>query len=259
MSLPTPNPVAFTLLGIDIRWYGVLITLGMLLGIILAFKRAPLHKIEPERVIDVLLVCIPLGIIGARLYYVAFHWEDYGQDLMRILNFRSGGLAIHGALILGIIGALICCYIWNIKPLNLFDLLAPSIVLAQAIGRWGNFFNQEAHGGPTDLPWAIEVNGEMVHPTFLYESLWCFLVFFVLLLIARHRKFQGQIFLLYGILYSLERFFVEGLRTDSLMIGDTLKAAQVVSASIFVIFIILYIIFWYRDKQYRRTHIFYEP
>ena len=134
------------------------------------------------------------------------------------------------------------------------DLVAPSIALAQSIGRWGNYFNQEAHGGPTDLPWAIPVNGEMVHPTFLYESIWCFLLFLGLVLFSRRRSFTGQIFLLYGILYSLERFLVEQLRTDSLMVGP-FKTAQVVSILVFVIFLLIYI--QMNRKYSKRNRIFY--
>jgi phosphatidylglycerol:prolipoprotein diacylglycerol transferase len=138
--------------------------------------------------------------------------------------------------------------------LNLLDLAVPAIAIAQSIGRWGNYFNSEAHGGPTNLPWGIPVNGQMVHPTFLYESIWCFLLFFVLIYIDNRRKFEGQTFLLYGILYSFERFFVEGLRTDSLMLGP-LKQAQVLSAAVFVLFTVIYILF--RRKNKYRNRIFY--
>jgi phosphatidylglycerol---prolipoprotein diacylglyceryl transferase len=241
MFLPEPDPIAFTVLGLSIRWYGICVALGMLLGLTVAYKRAPLHKINQERVIDVALVCVPLGIIGARLYYVLFNWSAYHGDLLAIINIRAGGLAIHGGLIAGILAALICCFIWRIQPLNLLDLMVPGIALGQAIGRWGNYFNQEAHGGPTDLPWAIPVNGQMVHPTFLYESIWCLLLFFVLLIIDNRNRFYGQTFLLYGILYSFERFFIEALRTDSLMFGP-FKAAQIISLAVFVVFLIVYII-----------------
>jgi phosphatidylglycerol:prolipoprotein diacylglycerol transferase len=128
--------------------------------------------------------------------------------------------------------------------------VVPAIALAQSIGRWGNYFNSEAHGGPTSLPWGIIVNGEMVHPTFLYESMWCFVLFIILLLVDNKRKFEGQIFLLYGILYSIERFFVEWLRTDSLMLGS-LKQAQMLSLSIIVVFSVLYILI-NRKSGFRR-------
>ena len=155
---------------------------------------------------------------------------------------------------MGFLAAILLCRLWDIRPLNLLDLTAPAIAIAQSIGRWGNYFNQEAHGGPTDLPWAISVNGQMVHPTFLYESIWCLLLFFILVFVDSSRKFEGQTFLLYGILYSLERFFVEWLRTDSLMLGP-FKQAQVLSAAVFVIFLIAYINF--RRKGKYRNRIFY--
>ncbi|MEG1584897.1 MAG: prolipoprotein diacylglyceryl transferase, partial [Anaerovorax sp.] len=131
------------------------------------------------------------------------------------------------------------------------DLVVPSLAIAQSIGRWGNFFNSEAHGGPTNLPWAIMVDGQAVHPTFLYESIWCFLLFFVLLAVDNKRKFEGQTFLLYGILYSFERFFVEALRTDSLMLGP-FKQSQVLSLLIFVTFLIIYILKLKKIKQHSR-------
>ena len=142
------------------------------------------------------------------------------------------------------------CRLKKINFFDLLDLVIPSVALAQAIGRWGNFFNGEAHGGPTDLPWAITVNGEKVHPTFLYESIWCILLFVFLIWISRRRKFKGQILMLYGMLYSLERFFVEGLRTDSLMIG-MFRQGQVISLLIAICSIIGYVILAKKEK-YRK-------
>lgn len=252
--MPTPNPVAFTIFGIEIMWYGILIAAAMVLAVAIIYRRAPIHHISSEKTLDFVLICIPMGVIGARLYYVIFNWSYYSGDLFKMINIRAGGLAIHGGLILGFLTAILLCRLWDIRPLELMDLVAPAIAIAQSIGRWGNYFNQEAHGGPTNLPWAISVNGQMVHPTFLYESIWCFLLFMVLIVIDNHRKFEGQVFLLYGILYSLERFFVEGLRTDSLMIGN-LKQAQVLSAAVFVIFVIIYIIMQRKNKY--RNRIFY--
>lgn len=252
--MPTPNPVAFTAFGIDIMWYGIIIAAAMVLAVIIIYRRAPIHKIASEKSLDFILVCVPMGVIGARLYYVLFNWDYYAGDLYRIINTRGGGLAIHGGLILGFLTAFVLCLIWDIRPLNLLDLAAPAIALAQSIGRWGNYFNQEAHGGPTDLPWAISVNGQMVHPTFLYESIWCLLLFLLLLFVDNNRKFTGQTFLLYGILYSFERFFVEWLRTDSLMIGP-FKQAQALSAAVFLIFLIIYILM--RKKNKYKNRIFY--
>ena len=241
--MPIPTPVAFTVFGIEVRWYGVLIALGMVLATLLTYKRAPRHGLEPDRVLDFILICIPVGIIGARLYYVVFNWSMYEGDFLKIINLRLGGLAIHGGLIFGIAAAVILCAVWKIRPLNVMDLAVPGVALAQAIGRWGNYFNSEAHGGPTDLPWAVMVNGQTYHPTFLYESIWCFLLFLFLIYMDNHRRFEGQIFLLYGILYSVERFFVEALRTDSLMIGP-FKQAQVLSLSVIIVFTIAYVILY---------------
>lgn len=246
--MPIPNPVAFTVFGIEVRWYGVLIALGMVLATLLTYKRAPHHGLEPDRVLDFILICIPVGIIGARLYYVVFNWSMYEGDFLKIINLRLGGLAIHGGLIFGIAAAVILCAVWKIRPLNVMDLAVPGVALAQAIGRWGNYFNSEAHGGPTDLPWAVTVNGQTYHPTFLYESIWCFLLFLFLIYMDNHRRFEGQIFLLYGILYSVERFFVEALRTDSLLIGP-FKQAQVLSLSVIIVFTIAYVILYKHWKK----------
>ena len=163
-----------------------------------------------------------------------------------------GGLAIHGGLIFGLGTAVVLCLIWKIRPLNILDLAAPCIALAQAIGRWGNYFNSEAHGGPTNLPWAVTVNGQTYHPTFLYESIWCFLLFLFLIYMDNRRMFEGQTICLYGMLYSVERFFVEALRTDSLMIGP-FKQAQVISFVIFVVCLAGYFILRKRGRKIDRT------
>lgn len=245
--MPVPNPVAFTIFGIDIMWYGILICIGMLLATFITYKRAPRHGIESDKVLDYVLVCIPAGIIGARLYYVVFNWNYYAGDFHRIIDIRSGGLAIHGGLLFGLGAAVILCFIWKIRPLNVLDLVIPSVALAQSIGRWGNYFNSEAHGGPTDLPWAVMIDGVPCHPTFLYESIWCLLLFIFLSYMDKHRRFEGQIILLYGMLYSLERFFVEALRTDSLMIGP-FKQAQVLSMTLIIICAAAYAILSKRNK-----------
>ena len=231
--MKAPDPVAFTILGAEIRWYGILIAIAFMVAILIASRRAPKFGIESDTVLDFALWLMPLSIIGARLYYVIFSWDQYAGDIRSILDIRSGGLAIHGGIIAGVITAIIFCKVKKVSFLDMADLIFPEVALGQAIGRWGNFFNSEAHGGPTDLPWAIEVNGEMVHPTFLYESIWCLLIFVFLIWLSDRRRFKGQIVCLYGMLYSAERFLVEGLRTDSLMIGQ-LKQAQVISAAIFL-------------------------
>ena len=243
-----PAPVAFTLFGMDIMWYGVLIGTGFVLAIILCYKRAPKHGIQSDHILDFAIFLIPASIIGARAYYVLFSWENYAGDLWKILNIRNGGLAIHGGIIAGFIVGLLVCKYHKIDILELADLVFPTVALAQAIGRWGNFFNSEAHGGPTDLPWAVWADGQYVHPTFLYESLWCFALFWFLLWLDKRRAFPGQIACLYGMLYSLERGLVEQLRTDSLMIGS-FKQAQVLSFFVFVLCLALYIIL--RNKRKR--------
>ena len=234
------NPVAFNLFGIEVKWYGILIALGFLLAIHLCYKRAPMYKINQESILDFSLWLIPASIIGARLYYVAFRFDLYKDDLWSVFNIRAGGMAIHGGIIAGLLVGLAFCKYHKINPLDLGDLIAPPLALAQAIGRWGNFFNGEAHGGPTNLPWAISVDGQMVHPTFLYESTWCLALFFLLSHLGKNRRFNGQIMLLYGILYSAERFLVEGLRTDSLMFLG-LKQAQIISLGTIIICILLYV------------------
>ncbi len=243
------NPVAFEIFGISVRWYGILIATAILVGTKIATARSAKKGIDENQIIDLLLVAIPFAIIGARLYYVAFEWDNYAGNFMKIINIRSGGLAIHG----GVLGAVLSGYIYTrfkkIDALKVLDLCAPSLILGQAIGRWGNYINGEAHGGPTDLPWAITVDGVKVHPTFLYESLWNFMVFWVLLWIdKKYKKFDGQIFLLYGILYSIARFFIEGMRTDSLMFFN-LRIAQIVSLAIILIFTVIYIVAIRKNKE----------
>lgn len=154
---------------------------------------------------------------------------------MKIINIREGGLAIHGALIAAVITGYIFTRVKKISFRNTADITAPSIILGQAIGRWGNFINKEAHGGPTDLPWGIIVDGVKVHPTFLYESLWNICVFIFLLIYRRKKKVEGEVFLLYGILYSIGRFWIEGLRTDSLMFMG-MRQAQIISVLIIAVF-----------------------
>ena len=245
--MKAPDPVAFTIFGADIRWYGILIAAAFMLGIIISSKRASKFGIKSDAVLDLALFLMPISIIGARAYYVIFSWDQYAGDIKSILAIRSGGLAIHGGIIAGVITAVVFCKVRKIDLLDLLDLIFPEVALGQAIGRWGNFFNSEAHGGPTDLPWAIEVNGEMVHPTFLYESIWCLLLFMFLIWMSDRRKFRGEIVCLYGMLYSVERFLVEGLRTDSLMIGQ-LRQAQVISAVIFAAALVCYIYLSRRSK-----------
>ena len=237
-----PDRVAFTIFGLDVMWYGLLIGAGFLLATLISYKRAPQHGIEPDFILDLIIWMIPSAIIGARAYYVIFSWDEFSGNLAKIFDIRGGGLAVHGGLILCFFVGFFVCRHYKQSFIATADLAAVVIPLAQAIGRWGNFFNEEAHGGPTDLPWAQIIDGVGYHPTFLYESIWCFLIFLFLLWFDNHRRsFDGQIISMYMVLYSLERFFVEGLRTDSLMIGP-LRQAQVLSLCLIAAGLALYFV-----------------
>ncbi|MEA4847059.1 MAG: prolipoprotein diacylglyceryl transferase [Clostridiaceae bacterium] len=239
------DPVAFEIWGITIRWYGILLSAGIMAGILLAYYEAKRLGKDPEHIIDLALWCIPMAVVGARLYYVIFEWSYYKGDIMKIINIRGGGLAIHGALIAAVIAGYIFTRVKKLSFWETADITAPSIILGQAIGRWGNFVNAEAHGGPTDLPWGIMVDGIKVHPTFLYESLWNIGVFIFLLIYRKKKKVDGEVFLLYGILYSVGRFWIEGLRTDSLMFMG-MRQAQIISIVIIAAFTALFV---YRRKN----------
>jgi len=221
------NPVAFELFGISIRWYGILIGCGMMIGAYIAMKEAKRQGFEEETLLDILIIALPCAIIGARLYYVLFNLGAY-NTIWEALNIRSGGLAIHGGVLAAVGSFAIYAKVKKLEFWKWLDIVAPSIILGQAIGRWGNFINQEAHGGPTDLPWGIMVEGTKVHPTFLYESLGNFIIFFILFKMRKTKKFDGQQIAWYMILYSIIRFFIEGLRTDSLYMGQ-FRVAQLIS------------------------------
>lgn len=229
-----PNPIAFTVFGHDIRWYALLMCSAFVIGLILAKYRTKKSGLNSDYIYDIFIAIIPLAVIGARLYYVAFNWDYYSIYPDQIIAIWNGGLAIHGGIIGGILGLYIVCKIHKIPLLKMMDILSPSLILGQAIGRWGNYFNMEAYGRETVVPWAITVyeagKGYIhVHPTFLYESIWDVLVFFVLIfLIDKRKKSDGVTTCWYFILYSIGRFFVEGLRTDSLYFMG-LRAAQIVS------------------------------
>ena len=184
-------------------------------------------------ILDIVLVALPMAIVFARLYYVAFEWDFYSANPDKILAFRDGGLAIHGGVIGGLIGGYIVCRFKKLNFGDLADMASMPLILGQAIGRWGNYVNQEAHGGPTDLPWGIMVGGVKVHPTFLYESIWNVLVFIFLVVTFKKRKFYGEHMVKYMMLYSVGRFFIEGMRTDSLMFGP-FRIAQLLSLLLIV-------------------------
>lgn len=227
--LPTPNPIALQLGPLTIRWYGVLMSTALAVGVYFAYKEAEKQKIDPEHILNLAIMVAPLCFVGARLYYVMFQWPYYAAHPSEIPAVWHGGLAIHGAIITGIVAGYFFVKHYKLSFWQMADIVAPSLILGQAIGRWGNYFNQEAYGYPTNLPWAMYINGAYRHPTFLYESLWDFGVFLLLIYIRRKGFIKrGEVFLLYLATYSIGRFVVEGFRTDSLMLGP-LRAAQVVS------------------------------
>ncbi|OWZ83605.1 prolipoprotein diacylglyceryl transferase [Natranaerobius trueperi] len=229
------DPVAFSIGPISVYWYGIFISLGILIGLYLAVRESKKQGLDPDHLINFLLFALPAALIGLRLYYVAFRWDYFSQNLDLIFAFRQGGLAIHGGIFAAIIVGVIYSKYQGINFWALADITAPSLILGQAIGRWGNYINQEAYGYPTDLPWAIEINGSFHHPTFFYESFWNLLVFAFLMYFRGYKKEgQGEIFSLYLVLYSIGRFWIEGLRLDSLMLSE-LRVAQIVSVILVVI------------------------
>ena len=245
---------------VPIYWYGFLIMLGAVIALIVAQKEGKRLGLDKDFFIDLLVFAIPAAIIGARLYYVIFEWERY-NSFIDIIDIRQGGLAIHGALFAAIITAYIYGKVKNVSFWKIADIAAPSLLIGQMLGRWGNFMNQEAYGGPISeaaynnflqyIPdWIMNqmcVNGVYHHPTFLYESVWN-LLGLILLLYLRYKinPRRGVIFLSYLIWYSFGRFFIEGLRTDSLYIVGNLRTAQLVS--VLLILISAYLIY-YRKKK----------
>ena len=227
--------VAFTVGSFTVRWYGIIIACAMALGIYLAYRETQRQHESTDHLLSMLLLVIPCAVIGARLYYVVFNWETYAGSFIDIISVWHGGLAIHGGVIGGCLAALIFCAVKKENFLKWADIVAPSLVLGQAIGRWGNFANHEAFGPVIEdgsfwswVPLQVYADGAYHHPTFLYESVWDLLIFIILMLLIRKPHRYGQIFSLYLILYAVGRFFIEALRTDSLMLGG-LKMAQVVA------------------------------
>lgn len=236
------NPVAFHLAGITVHWYGIIIASAILIGVWLAMREAKRRGIEEsDTIIDLCLWAVPLAVIGGRLFYVIFEWQRFSTDLLSILYIWEGGLAIYGAVIGGALAVYIFSRQRKLGFVNLLDILAPSLVLGQAMGRWGNFFNQEAYGNlVTDpsmqwFPFAVFIqnsgpDGAWHLATFFYESVWCFLVFGFLFWYQKRQKRTGNVILWYFLLYGIERAFVEGLRTDSLwLIPDVVRVSQALS------------------------------
>ena len=262
--------VAFHIFGQEVYWYGIIIGIGVLLALALALHEAKRTGQNPENYVDVALFGIIFAVIGARMYYVIFSWELYADNPLKIFALREGGLAIYGGIIAGIITVIVYT---KKKGLNFWlvaDTAAPSLLLGQIIGRWGNFFNREAFGGYTDnlfamrylkeqvhnvnpsvLEHTLTINGAeyiQVHPTFLYESLWNLMILILLLLLKKRKKFDGQIFGCYILGYACGRVWLEGLRTDQLMIGN-FAVSQLLSVMLMIGAVVL---LWYLNKKEKR-------
>jgi phosphatidylglycerol:prolipoprotein diacylglycerol transferase len=247
------NPVAFNIGNFEIRWYGILIVLGIFIGMFIAYYNSKKLNLDFEKIIDVFLVAFPCAIVGARAYYVFFEFDNFKNNIWSIFNLRTGGLAIHGGLIGALIGTIIYCKLKKIEMMKYLDVVAPSLILAQAIGRWGNFMNGEAHGDvvsyefiskfPEFIQKGMYLDGHYYNPTFLYESMWNLIIFLILMIILHKKKSNenGVVIASYAVLYSVGRLFIESLRTDSLMIGN-IRIAQFMSI-LGVIIGITYIIY----------------
>lgn len=241
------NPIAFTLGPIQVHWYGIIIGSGLALALYLAIREGNKRGLPKETFADLMIWAIPLAIISARIYYVLFEWGYYSQHLGEVPQIWHGGIAIHGALIGSVLTVFFFAKARKISFWKITDIAAPSLILGQAIGRWGNFMNQEAHGGPVTraflenlhLPKFIinqmYINGTYYHPTFLYESVWDLIGFILLLLLRKVNLRRGEMFLSYLIWYSVGRFFIEGMRTDSLMLTTNLRMAQMISIALVVL------------------------
>ena len=249
------NQVAITIGNIEIYWYGIIIAISFLLSFYLLEKRTKkdeAFKIKFEDIFDYSFGGIIFGFICARIYYVLFRWEYYIKNPFEIIQIWNGGIAIYGGIIGAVLYGVYFCKKKNISFFNMADLLIPYLALAQSLGRWGNFINQEAYGSETTLPWKMGIyieeiqNYIYVHPTFLYESILTFSIFIILINLSKKRSFEGQIFYLYMIAYGSGRALIEGLRTDSLMIAN-FRISQVLS----VIFVISFSIIYYLKKKRR--------
>lgn len=247
------NPVLIDLGFIEIYWYSFLLLIAFTIGILLAIKEAKRFDISSEFMINLFFYAIPLVLIGSRLYYVLFNLDYYIAEPMRILRVWEGGLAIHGGIIAGVI------FIWfytrkhKVSTIRIFDILVISLIIGQAIGRWGNFFNSEAYGPVTTSDFLsklfipkIIIEGMYIdtayhHPTFLYESIWCLIGFIIMLIIRRTKYLKiGQLTCFYAVWYGIERFVIEGMRTDSLMLGN-IKVAQIISIVMIIVGVIGFI------------------
>lgn len=264
------NRVAFELFGLPIYWYAIIIVSGVIIAMWLSTREAVRVGLKADDVTDFMLIGLPVSIIGGRLYYVLFDLEPYLKDPIQIFNTRSGGLAIYGALIAGGIWLYFFCRRNFISPVTFLDIAAPSVLLAQGIGRWGNFMNHEAHGTevsrsfleslhlPNFIIDNMNIDGAYRQPTFLYESVWNVLGFIVLILLRKKKGLlkEGEVFLGYLIWYGFGRFFIEGMRTDSLYLFGPIRVSQVLSAVLF--FGAIIVLIWRRKKtkvkDYNRSY-----
>lgn len=231
------NPIAFHLFGVPIYWYAIFIVASLGIAMFAYYKNDKKFGIHYDDILDLSLLLIPISFISARIYYVLFNLQSY-TSLSQMLNIKDGGLAIYGGILGGALTAYLFCKKRKISFLSLADYIIPYVSLGQAIGRWGNFVNAEAYGGVTNLPWKMGIHTatgiQYVHPTFLYESIADFLIFLLLIKLSKNRKYEGQILFTYMLTYSFIRFFIEGLRADSLMLGP-FRISQIVSGILFVI------------------------
>ena len=247
------NPVAFTIFGIEIKWYSIMLLIGIIIGFFITLKEAKRFNISKDFVINLFFWTIIIGLIGARIYYCIFNFTYYRENITSIFKVWEGGLAIHGGLIAGLITLYIYCKKHDVDPFRMTDIVVVPLILAQAIGRWGNFFNSEAHGAATTLAHLRElkipefiINGMKIgnvyyEPTFFYESMFCLIGFIIFLFIRRMRYIKkGQMTCLYMMYYSTGRFFIEAMRTDSLMLGG-FRMAQLVSIVLFLTGLVIFI------------------
>ncbi|QNQ82563.1 prolipoprotein diacylglyceryl transferase [Lactobacillus sp. PV012] len=253
------SPIAFHLGNLSVKWYGILMATGVVVATLMAIQEGKRRQIMPDDFIDFLLWAVPIGFVGARIYYVIFEWGYFSQHPGEIIAIWNGGIAIYGGLLAGLAVLIVFCKKRHLPIFLMLDIIAPGVMAAQVIGRWGNFMNQEAHGGITTLAFLqklhlpqfviqqMYINGHYYQPTYLYESVGN-LIGLILILSLRHRKHlfkQGEIFLSYVIWYSLVRFIVEGMRTDSLYIANTIRVSQALSLILFFGAILLWV---YRRK-----------
>ena len=255
------NPILFKLGNFEIRWYSIFILLGIIVAYLYINYESKKYKAPKDFMFNLTFWTVLIGLIGARFYYVIFNWQLYSHDMLAILRFWEGGLAIHGGIIAGLITMYLYCKKRSGRFLKITDIAAPAVLVAQAIGRWGNFFNSEAHGPATTLATlkshgiipgfiidGMNINGIYYEPTFYYESLWCILGFLFIIIIKNKKNIKlGTLTGIYLIWYSVGRFFIESLRTDSLMLGG-LKAAQVISIILIIIGVIIIMINTRKEK-----------